>query len=203
MTTSETVAEFMRHIGMETHTMPAKRPLEVGETRVRMIVEEFAETIVAANDGNIIELADGLADLLYVIVGAGVAYGAEVPIEFISPSITPYRPSAMSIIRFTRAYAEQLVDLTIAIANDSMRHLGDALALLGGVVTAYAAVWGMPLRELFIEVHRSNMSKNPGQIIGTAKYGPGGGKGPTYSPPDIAGILAKAREQITVTAART
>jgi hypothetical protein len=48
------------------------------------------------------------------------------------------------------------------------------------------------LRELFAEVHRSNMTKEAGYRIGAAKYGPGGGKGPGYEAPDILRILAAA-----------
>ena len=50
---------------------------EVAVLRTRLILEEFAETYAALHENNVVEAADGLADLLYVVVGAAVTYGAK------------------------------------------------------------------------------------------------------------------------------
>ncbi len=43
--------------------------------RARLMLEELAETLFALSKGDMVELADGLADIVYVTVGTAVAYG--------------------------------------------------------------------------------------------------------------------------------
>lgn len=45
--------------------------------RARLLLEELGETLVAMEEGNLAEVADGLADLEYVTVGAAIALGIE------------------------------------------------------------------------------------------------------------------------------
>jgi len=46
--------------------------------RAHLMLEELAETLEAMAEGDEVEFADGLADLLYVVIGAGVAYDLPV-----------------------------------------------------------------------------------------------------------------------------
>lgn len=46
--------------------------------RACLIGEEAAETISALMGGSLIDLADGLADLAYVVLGTAVAYGIDL-----------------------------------------------------------------------------------------------------------------------------
>lgn len=46
--------------------------------RVKLIQEELDEYETAALDGNLVEVADGLADLLYVVLGTCVAHGIDI-----------------------------------------------------------------------------------------------------------------------------
>jgi phosphoribosyl-ATP pyrophosphohydrolase len=46
--------------------------------RLELIGEEYKELVVASLNNNIVEIADALADLLYVIYGTGVAYGIDL-----------------------------------------------------------------------------------------------------------------------------
>lgn len=43
--------------------------------RLRLLREEFQETIDAIRADDLVEIADGLADLVYVAVGAAISYG--------------------------------------------------------------------------------------------------------------------------------
>lgn len=52
------------------------------QLRVSLIGEEFQELINAMNVNNIIEIADGLADLLYVVYGTAVSYGIDLEAIF-------------------------------------------------------------------------------------------------------------------------
>jgi len=47
--------------------------------RETLIKEEFEELVLAIDQDNLVEIADGAADLIYVIVGTCVSYG--IPIE--------------------------------------------------------------------------------------------------------------------------
>lgn len=47
-------------------------------SRVQLIAEEFKELIEALSVGDEIEVADALADLLYVVIGAGIAFNIPI-----------------------------------------------------------------------------------------------------------------------------
>lgn len=47
--------------------------------RLELIREEFEETAVAMARGDLVEIADGLADLVYVCVGAALEFG--IPLD--------------------------------------------------------------------------------------------------------------------------
>lgn len=53
-------------------TMPAK---EIQELRVRLLQEELDELKQANEDGDIIEVADAITDILYVLLGTACEYG--------------------------------------------------------------------------------------------------------------------------------
>lgn len=67
----------------------------------------------------------------------------------------------------------------------------DALADILYVVYGAALEWGIPIEEVFAEVHRSNMSKV--WPDGTVHYREDGKvlKPPDYSPADVAGVLRR------------
>ena len=46
--------------------------------RVKLMNEELDELISGMHMGDIVEIADGLADLLYVVYGSAVAYGLDM-----------------------------------------------------------------------------------------------------------------------------
>lgn len=66
----------------------------------------------------------------------------------------------------------------------------DALADIKYVVEGAALTWGIPLDEVFDEVHRSNMSKVPEDGVIIKREDGKVLKPPTYSPPNIHPILA-------------
>jgi len=54
-------------------------PGEVKALRIKLITEEFGEMIQAYSDKDLIGFADGIADLIYVLIGAAVTFG--IPID--------------------------------------------------------------------------------------------------------------------------
>lgn len=123
------VREFHEKYGHYTLNSPGIPPSEVRELRKKLITEEAQEfgdwSDPTFHDINIVEIADAIADLLYVVFGAALAYG-------------------------------------------------------------------IPIESVFAEVHRSNMTKSMEKDTKSIK-----GKtikGSNYEPPNIALILAKAKE---------
>jgi predicted HAD superfamily Cof-like phosphohydrolase len=54
-------------------------PNSVKSLRIKLIKEEVAETLEAMFVDDLVEIADGIADSIYVLVGTAVSYG--IPIE--------------------------------------------------------------------------------------------------------------------------
>lgn len=163
---------------------------EVAVLRTRLIIEEFAETYAALHENNVAEVADGLTDLLYVIYGTAVSYGTkcldivEEPLGTVA--ITFERDD---ILRFGRMALPRLQRVAVALAM-APSDCGSALADLAEFAWRFGArTWGFPMQALFDEVHRSNMTKTFAKNTKGGKYGAVKAKGPTYSPPDIKGVL--------------
>ncbi|TKC06803.1 hypothetical protein FA048_16530 [Pedobacter polaris] len=69
------VAEFhktFKHPILEQATIPAKERCQL---RIDLIAEELKELQEAVNDNNMIEVADALCDLQYVLAGAVLEFG--------------------------------------------------------------------------------------------------------------------------------
>ena len=76
---------------------------------------------------------------------------------------------------------EELRETIEAMITMDETALADGLADLAYVVTGTAVSYGMPIGALVEEVHRSNMTKDPGQFKPV--------KGENFSEPDIWGVL--------------
>jgi hypothetical protein len=190
MTSREKVAEFMWHIGSETPDGVTDRDPAIAGVRMSLILEETFETHKAMLAGDVVETLDGFSDMKYVVVGTAVAYGLPMDDFFYMPFPVTARPDAVSAASLMLAVTPWLRDVAWALAG--REDLGKALRGLDVALSMESAALGLPLREAFDEVHRSNLTKEGGYRIGAAKYGLGGGKGAGYQPPDIAGVLRRA-----------
>ena len=76
----EKVKEFMDAFGQEVVIKPEWPSAETMELRVDLIEEEVGELNEAIFDasGDLVEVADALADILYVVYGAGHAFGIDL-----------------------------------------------------------------------------------------------------------------------------
>ena len=64
------------HTLNETPTIPSEKDVTL---RIRLMREELAELIAAMQNEKIVSIADGLADLLYVVIGTAIVYG--IPLD--------------------------------------------------------------------------------------------------------------------------
>jgi predicted HAD superfamily Cof-like phosphohydrolase len=75
-TNFEKVAEFMTAFGQDVETEPTWT--SVSRLRYDLIDEELKELGQAIEERNIVEVADALTDLLYVVYGAGHSFGLDL-----------------------------------------------------------------------------------------------------------------------------
>lgn len=72
------VKHFMQVFGQEVHTVPYLPSNEVQELRYELIREELAELLEGLMNGDLVEISDALTDILYVVYGAGHAFGIDL-----------------------------------------------------------------------------------------------------------------------------
>lgn len=73
------VREFNEKFGVPISDAATSGELDRRILRCRLIEEEFDEFTKACSCENLVEMADGLADLLYVTIGAALEFG--IPID--------------------------------------------------------------------------------------------------------------------------
>jgi len=77
-TNFELVEDFMRAFSQEVLTEPELPEKATQELRVDLIAEELQELEDALRDEDLIGVADALTDLVYVVYGAGHAFGIDL-----------------------------------------------------------------------------------------------------------------------------
>lgn len=75
VTNFEKVITFMNHFGQEVKRKPEFPDATTTHLRVDLIQEELDELKEGIVNEDVVEVADALADLLYVVYGAGAAFG--------------------------------------------------------------------------------------------------------------------------------
>ena len=87
--------------------------------------------------------------------------------------------------------AEEYTELVVAEYNDDIVEITDALADIIYIACGTAVSYGIPLDDVFAEVHRSNMAKLvDGKVIRRADGKVQKPEG--WTPPDIKSVLDKA-----------
>ena len=77
-TNFELVEDFMEAMGQEVNAVPTFPEEEIQRLRLDLIEEELDELHYAIDNKDIVEIADALGDLLYVVYGAGHAFGIDL-----------------------------------------------------------------------------------------------------------------------------
>ena len=72
--------EFHQAFGISARTTPAWEDVgeEVRDLRIRLTLEEADEFDTAAREGDIVEVADALGDIVYVAYGSALSYGIDL-----------------------------------------------------------------------------------------------------------------------------
>ena len=77
-TNFELVGDFMETFGQKVETQPIWPDFSTRELRVDLIEEEVEELVEAIANKDMVEIADALTDILYVVYGAGHAFGIDL-----------------------------------------------------------------------------------------------------------------------------
>lgn len=72
------VMEFHNMVDLPVRTAPNNIPPEESKLRHNLIKEELREYKEAVQQGSVVKIADALGDLLYVVLGAGLAHGIDL-----------------------------------------------------------------------------------------------------------------------------
>ena len=72
------VGIFMKTFGQEVKDNPSFSTDKINKLRIDLIKEELDELTEAMKNNDLLEVADALTDLLYVIYGAGHAFGIDL-----------------------------------------------------------------------------------------------------------------------------
>lgn len=73
------VGEFHRRFGLPARTLPVDElPAAEVDLRRRLLAEEFQEYLTAIDTGDVVSVADALADMVYVIYGTALHYGIDL-----------------------------------------------------------------------------------------------------------------------------
>lgn len=170
-------------------------PKDRADLRANLMLEEVKEMVDAQKQGNLVEVADGLADCLVILLGTALEYGVFVDTRAarVQSSITdidlggPRWDSAKAAID---ALATDLKAFAVFFHGATFR--SESAFEMVVYIGKTAKVQGIPLNEVFREVMRSNFTKllpdgtplrrEDGKIL----------KGPNYEPPRIEPILREA-----------
>lgn len=177
--------EFQAKYEHYYRTEPGKIPLVVTVLRLRLIIEELAELTQAIENRDRVLIADGLADLAYVVIGSSVAYGT--PVTLTKEAIT----GPISVDILLRHVTKEMGTLACAIHEENIDIVGLSLSRLFTMIVLLSEQFQIPFDPVFREVHASNMTKTPPaeKKAAGAKYASKTGKGKDFRPPELASIL--------------
>ena len=77
-TNFELVGDFMQAFGQSVEYEPTWPDFSARELRIDLIEEELDELKVAIENRDMVEIADALTDILYVVYGAGHTFGIDL-----------------------------------------------------------------------------------------------------------------------------
>ena len=77
-TNFELVEDFMEAMGQDVNAVPTWPEEDIQRLRLDLIEEELDELHYAIDNKDMVEIADALGDLLYVVYGAGHAFGIDL-----------------------------------------------------------------------------------------------------------------------------
>jgi len=200
----EKVIEFMNKFSQEVNEIETIPTTSQKILRLNLINEEVNELIRAFfykdDDYNkfLIETADALTDILYVLYGTVADFGLKIfdyndqtAHDVIFNNITPPENNEeyIEILTF-KVLPVFLADVYKNMAENNHRNLSVGICFVEYILLKISELYGFHIDDLFQEVHDSNMSKLHDGVVVKNEFGKVV-KSPNYKPADIKGILEK------------
>lgn len=190
------VTEFHRIFNQHISTVPALPGIKERGLRMRLLIEELDEFCKAYSEDDLVEMADGLGDICYIIAGTCVSYGIcpedalESPYEMLGQLTVFYN------LQLDRILREDFAAYMEAEIHDDLNDIKHCLMRMMMTVFGVALHLGIPLNTVFAEVHRSNLAKV--DETGVPKYREDGKllKPAGWQPPDIKSILERVNRVV-------
>ncbi len=173
------VKEFYLKQGQPLFNGHGVMPEEIYLLRACLLLEELGELAVGVQRRDPVLIADAAADLLYVTLGTAV-------------SLTGPVPDCWGLnLKYQRPYLEALAEVSSRVNNlvcclAKTRPVDTIKQSVISLMISLSVSLDLPLRELTLEVHRANMSKDVVDVTGGKK---GAVKGASYVAPDIRSVL--------------
>lgn len=187
------VRDFHIAFGQLVSDIPTLPEESVRNLRQKLLAEEFQEYFDAELEDDLIEIADALGDILYIINGTKVSYGLgnrnDLDSEFSIKGGRPALPRSIDMREARKSAIKTKYDLYVyAEKSNDLGNISEALQALTDAVFACSYVYGIPLFKVFNEIHFSNMAK---LVNGKVLKRPDGkvAKPQGWQPPNIASIL--------------
>jgi len=190
------VRDFNRACDVRMRVTPGWVPDEDIELALRLVDEEANELLAAIQDRDMVETADAVADSLYVLAGFALRLGvARIFTPDLLPPPTPqsFGPPSWDAYGILPELLNQISVLHERLREAVLtRNLNATDTTLHSLMYSYSTVargMGIPLREVWDEVQRSNMAK---VVDGKVVRDPHTGKvlkPEGWTAPDIAAVL--------------
>lgn len=145
------VKEFNETFGVAMSSTPTTRVPAAG-LRYELIREELEELGTAIDTLDIVEIADALGDIEYVVDGALLVFG-------MAEASRSKRTFSSYHLGYDTGRQVPLDDLYSAILWDNQQGTVDTLLDLKAAVREYADGFGIDLDAVVDAIHKSNMSK--------------------------------------------
>lgn len=71
----EDVKKFQIAFGQNVGNRPSLPDQNERDLRIKLLKEEYEEYLEAEKDNDLVEIADALADIIYIVCGTAVSYG--------------------------------------------------------------------------------------------------------------------------------
>jgi predicted HAD superfamily Cof-like phosphohydrolase len=188
------IRELMRLYEQECPEEPCIPSEAAQRLRIVLVQEEMQETINAMEKLDMVETADGFADILVVTFGTHNAYGLDSALDYRGkmPSHPPRFPDDEKLQIIIDGFKAHRNDFPDFINGKEIHEIQTACDGIVELVLDTSLYFGIDILPVFMEVHWSNKTKfgkdgkpikreSDGKVI----------KGPDYQRPDIASVLKR------------
>jgi predicted HAD superfamily Cof-like phosphohydrolase len=165
-TVFDQVAEFHRAFGLPLFEEQTPADAKLSELRIRLLKEEYDELKKAVEEKDLVEIADALADMTYIICGTAHSYGITLnngwepeyyDFEQAPPEAIDEYPDEMNM------HLVVLELLYEAYERYEKHHhyegIQQSMFSMMMEIAALAYLCQIPFKKVFDEVHASNMTK--------------------------------------------